>query len=173
LGIDPYWKIETYREFEFTKDIIQQLQSEKRLFTLLATLIIIVACSNIISMLIILVNDKKIEIGILRAMGATSASIALIFGVCGVVMGILGSLLGTLAAMLTLKNIQAIVDFISRVQGYEMFNPVFYGESLPNEISLEALTFVIVATAIISLIAGIVPAIKASLIKPAEILKSE
>jgi len=172
-GIDSYWKVETYREFEFTKDIIQQLQSEKRLFTLLATLIIIVACSNIISMLIILVNDKKIEIGILRSMGATSASIAAIFGICGVVMGVLGSLLGTLAAILTLKNIQAIVDFISRVQGYEMFNPVFYGESLPTDISFEALSFVVIATAIISLIAGIVPAIKASLLRPSVILKAE
>lgn len=171
--ISGYWKIETYREYEFTRDIIQQLQSEKRLYTLLATLIIIVACSNIISMLIILVNDKKLEIGILRSMGATSFSIALIFGSCGVVMGAVGSLLGTLAAYITLKNIQWLVDIIGRLQGYEMFNPLFYGETLPSEISVEALSFVVVATATISLIAGIIPAIKASLIKPSAILKAE
>lgn len=171
--ISPYWKIETYREYEFTRDIIQQLQSEKRLYTLLATLIIIVACSNIISMLIILVNDKKLEIGILRSMGATSLSIALIFGTCGVFMGAVGSLLGILVAYTTLKNIQVLVDFIGRLQGYEMFNPLFYGETLPSEISVEALTFVVFTTAGISLIAGIVPAIKASLIKPAAILKAE
>lgn len=172
-GIGSYWKIETYKEFEFTRDIIQQLQSEKRLYTLLATLIIIVACSNIISMLIILVNDKKLEIGILRSMGATSSSIALIFGSCGVVMGAVGSLLGIIAAYITLKNIQALVDFIGWIQGYEMFNPLFYGESLPSEISVEALSFVVGATAVISLIAGIIPAIKASLIKPSAILKAE
>lgn len=172
-GISPFWKIETFREYEFTRDIIQQLQSEKRLYTLLATLIIIVACSNIISMLIILVNDKKMEIGILRSMGATSFSIALIFGTCGVVMGAVGSLLGTLAAFITLKNIQPLVDFIGRMQGYEMFNPVFYGESLPSEISFEALSFVVATTAFISLVAGIIPAIKASLLKPSAILKAE
>lgn len=173
LEISPYWKIETYKEYEFTRDIIQQLQSEKRLYTLLATLIIIVACSNIISMLIILVNDKKLEIGILRSMGATSFSIAIIFGICGVFMGAIGSLLGTLAAFITLRNIQPIVDFIGRLQGYEMFNPLFYGDTLPSEISTEALTFVIFTTAGISLIAGIVPAIKASLLKPSAILKAE
>jgi len=172
-GIAPYWKVETYKEYEFTKDILQQLQSEKRLFTLLATLIILVACSNIISMLIILVNDKKLEIGILRSMGASSLSIACIFGTCGIVMGAVGSLIGIAMATITLHNIQPLVDFIGRIQGYEMFNPVFYGETLPSEISMEALSFVVLATAAISLLAGVIPAIKACLIKPAAILKAE
>lgn len=172
-GISPYWKIETFREYEFTKDIIQQLQSEKRLFTLLATVIIIVACSNIISMLIILVNDKKVEIGILRSMGASSFSIAAVFGICGITMGTIGSIIGTIAAVATLKNIQYLVDFIGRVQGYEMFNPVFYGETLPTDLSLEALVFVIIATSLISFVAGVVPAVKASMLKPSAILKSE
>lgn len=172
-GIAPYWKIETFREYEFTRDILQQLNSEKRLFSMLATIIIIVACSNIISMLIILVNDKKLEIGILRSMGASSTSIALIFGICGIVMGIAGSIIGTVAAYLTLRNLQTIVDLISRIQGYEMFNPVFYGDTLPNDISLEAFLFVMIATVLISLVSGLVPAIKACLMRPSAILKAE
>lgn len=172
-GITPYWKIETYREFDFTKDLIQQLRSEKNLFSLLAALIIIVACSNIISMLIILVNDKKTEIGILRSMGATSGSIALIFGTCGIVMGVLGSAIGILAAIVTLNNLQSLIDVISRIQGYELFNSHFYGEALPNELSFGTLGSVIIATAAISLIAGLVPAIKASLLRPSAILRAE
>lgn len=172
-GIARYWRVETFREYDFTKDLIQQLRSEKNLFTLLATIIIIVACSNIISMLIILVNDKKTEIGILRSMGASSASIAGIFGVCGIVMGFLGSILGILAALLTLQNLQGLINFISRVQGYEMFNPHFYGDRLPTDISMSTLGYVMVATACISLIAGLVPAIKASLMRPSAILRAE
>lgn len=172
-GIDKYWQIETYREYEFTKDIIQQLRSEKNLFTLLATVIIIVACSNIISMLIILVNDKKLEIGILRSMGATSTSIATIFGLCGIMMGLMGSLLGIGLAIVTLKNLPALIHFISRLQGYEMFNSTFYGDTIPHELSLEALVFVLISTALISLLAGIVPAVKASMLKPSAILRSE
>jgi lipoprotein-releasing system permease protein len=172
-GIAPYWKIETYRDYDFTKDLIQQLRSEKNLFSLLATIIIIVACSNIISMLIILVNDKKLEIGILRSMGASSLSIAIIFGTCGMIMGVAGSLLGTFAAVITLKNLQPLINLISRIQGYEMFNPLFFGDTLPTELSFEALIFVVLATALISLIAGLVPAIKASLMKPSTILRSE
>jgi ABC-type lipoprotein release transport system permease subunit len=172
-GINQYWHVETYREYEFTRDLLQQLRSERNLWTLLATVIIIVACSNIISMLIILVNDKKREIGILRAMGATSLSIASIFGICGMIMGTLGSILGMLAATYTLKNLQSLVDFIGKVQGHQMFNPLFYGDALPNEISFEALVFVIMTTAAVSILAGVVPAVKASLLKPASILRAE
>ncbi len=172
-GIARYWRIETYREFDFTKDLIQQLHSERNLWTLIATVIIIVACSNIISMLIILVNDKKLEIGILRSMGASSTSIALIFGLCGMVMGMVGSMLGMSLAILTLHNLQGLLDLISRLQGHQLFNPVFYGNTLPSEVSVEALIFVVIATTIISLLAGLIPAAKASMLKPSSILRSE
>ncbi|NGX42910.1 MAG: Lipoprotein-releasing system transmembrane protein LolE [Chlamydiae bacterium] len=172
-GIDKYWHIETYREFEFTKDLLQQLRSERNLFSLISAVIIIVACSNIISMLIILVNDKKMEIGILRSMGASPQSIATIFGLCGVVMGFLGSLIGVLAALVTLRNLQGLIDLITRLQGFDAFNPVFYGDKLPNEVSFEALVFVMGVTALISLIAGVVPAVKACLLRPSAILRSE
>ena len=172
-GIAHYWSVSTYQEYEFTKDIIQQLQSEKNLFSLISLVIIIVACSNIISMLIILVNDKKLEIGILRSMGATSQHIATIFGVCGMVMGTAGSLLGILGALLTLHYVNELVGLISRIQGHDLFNPVFYGDTLPTALSMEALTLVIIATAAISLLAGIVPAIKASLMRPSAILRAE
>lgn len=172
-GILPYWKIETFREYEYTRDVLQQLRSEKHLFSLLAAIIIIVACSNIISMLIILVNDKKVEIGILRSMGASSASIALIFGACGFLMGLAGSLVGTVAAIFTLRNLEPLISLLSRLQGHDMFNPIFYGEKLPTELSYETILFVIMATGAVSLIAGLVPAIKACLMRPAAILKAE
>lgn len=172
-GIDRYWTVETYREFEFTKPLLDQLQSDKTLFLLIATVIIIVACSNIISMLIIMVNDKKMEIGIMRAMGASAVSIATIFGLCGVMMGLIGSFFGIALAVVTLKNIDGIVNLLSSLQGHNAFNPIYYGDSLPNDISFEALAFVIAVTGFLSLLAGIVPAVKASLLKPSVILRSE
>lgn len=172
-GIAPYWTIQTYQEYEFTKDLIEQLQSEKNLFSVISLVIIIVACSNIISMLIILVNDKKTEIGILRSMGATSLSIAIIFGFCGMVMGAIGSILGIAASLLTLYNLNDLVAFIGRLQGHDLFNPIFYGNTLPTDLSVEALSMVVITTAFISLLAGIVPAVKASAMRPSEILKAE
>lgn len=171
--IAPYWKVETFREFEYAKELLQQLSSEKHIFTLISGVIIIVACSNIISMLIILVNNKRLEIGILRSMGASSTSIALIFGLCGMAMGIVGSLLGTLLAFFTLRHLDQLLNLISHLQGYDAFNPIFYGGNLPNSMSYETLLTVIMVTACISLIAGLIPALKASRLKPALILRSE
>lgn len=172
-GVSPYFKVETFRDFDYAKDLLQQLSSEKNIFSLISAVIIIVACSNIISMLIILVNDKRTEIGVLRAMGATSKSIAMIFGICGIVMGLAGTLIGTVLAYFTLQNLNSILGFISRAQGFDAFNPVFYGEQMPTSMSYETLGVVLLATGVISLFAGLIPAVKASQMKPAAILRAE
>ncbi len=172
--LSPYWKIESYSDFEFVQPIVQQLKSDKTLFTLIAFIILLVACSNVISMLILLVNDKKKEIGILQAMGVSATRIGVIFGLCGFLTGLVSSILGTLAAIFTLIKLQSLVDLLSFIQGREAFQTAFYGSGgLPNTLSIEVLVIVSCATVILSLIAGVIPAIKAARVKPAEILRSE
>jgi lipoprotein-releasing system permease protein len=172
-GILPYWKITPYYDYDFAKDLLMQFQSDKYLFTLIGIIVLIVACSNIISLLVILVNDKKKEIAILSAMGASKKSIAWIFTLCGGIMGCFSTLIGTAAALLTIHNIDAVVHFLSFLQGHDAFNAVFYGKSLPSELSERALMFILIATPIISLLAGLVPALKASKVHPSKILRSE
>lgn len=171
--ITDYWKVETYKDYDFAKDLLQQFHSDKVLFTLVGVIILIVACSNIISLLVLLVNDKKKEIGILQAMGATKWSVAAIFGSCGMVMGIASSLVGIGAALLTLQHLNSIVSFLSMLQGHEMFNVVFFGASLPNTLSHSALTFVLIATPILSIVAGLIPAWRACRLNPSEMLRSK
>lgn len=172
-GIDRYWKVASYHDYDFAKDLLQQFQSDKTLFTLIGIIILGVACCNIISLLILLVNDKKKEIGILSAMGASKGSIAAIFAVCGAGLGLISSLIGAAAALLTLHHIDTIARFLSFMQGHEMFNAMFYGNSLPNRLSGDAVTFILIATPLLSLLAGLVPAIKACRLRPSEILKVE
>lgn len=172
-GIDQYFKVESFADYEFAKPVLEQLKSDKTLFTLIAIIILIVACSNIISMLILLVNDKKKEIGILQSMGVSTKQIATIFGLCGFLTGLISSIVGVSAAIFTLHNLQSLINFLSFLQGREAFQSMFYGKELPNELSMNALAFVLGATALISLLAGIVPAVKACRLKPATILRSE
>ena len=172
-GIENYWKVQTFREYDFAKDLMQQFESDKYLFTLVAMIILLVACTNIISLLILLVSDKKKEIGILRAMGAKRRSIAAIFALSGAGLGLFSCLLGVFLAFVTLKNIDHVVSFLSVIQGHQAFNPQFFGPSLPHEMSSRALLFAAIATPILALLAGIIPAIKAARLDPCETLRSE
>ncbi len=171
-GIDRYWSVTTYHDYDFAKELLQQFQSDRTLFTLIGILILTVACSSILSLLLLLVNDKKREIGILQALGAKPSSIALIFGGCGALIGFVSSVIGLLAALFTLHNLDAVVSFLSFVQGHDMFSAAFYGKSLPSDLSARATFFVLVITPILSLVAGLVPAIKACRLKPSEILRA-
>ncbi|MEZ5314651.1 MAG: FtsX-like permease family protein [Chlamydiales bacterium] len=171
--IEKYWNVQSFEDYDFAKPILQQLESDKNLFTLIAIIILVVACSNIISMLILLVNDKKHEIGILQSLGTSPKRIAAIFGMCGFFMGLISCVIGSIAAIITLHYLQSLVNFLSLLQGHEAFQSIFYGAQLPNELSFASLLFVILATMVISLLAGITPAIKAARIRPSEILKAE
>ena len=172
-GIGEYWQVTSFKEYDFAKDLMEQFQSDKLLFMLVGIIILVVACSNIISLLVLLVNDKKKEIGIMQSMGASNFSIAAIFGVCGIAMGILSAALGAFAAYLTLQNIDTVVGFLSFLQGHEAFNAAFYGKNLPTTLSSSALTFILIVTPLMALVAGLVPAIKACRLRPSNILRSE
>lgn len=172
-GIGSYWKVQSFKEYDFSRALVEQFQSDRVLFSIISTIIIAVACSNIISMLILLVNDKRREIGILMAMGAKRWSIAFIFGFCGIILGAVSCLLGIVGAMWTLNHLDLVVKGLSVLQGHQAFNPVFFGDSLPNELSLRALGFALSVTVAISLIAGLIPAIKASFVRPSAILRAE
>ena len=172
-GISKYWNVESYHDYEFVKPVLQQLSSDKTLFSLICLLILLVACSNIISMLILLVNDKKREIGILRSMGATPYQIASIFGVCGFCMGIFSCIIGALFAFFTMKNIDLLVNTLNFLQGHDMFQTAFFGSTLPTEVSWQATSFVLITTLILSIVAGLIPAIKASRVCPTITLRGE
>ncbi|MFA6118948.1 MAG: FtsX-like permease family protein [Parachlamydiales bacterium] len=171
--ISSFFNITTYKDYEFSKDLMQQFQSDKTLFTLIAIIILTAACSNIISMLVLLVNDKKKEIAVLRSMGASSKSIAAIFGFCGFFMGLISSIIGVGAAILTLRHLDVVIKFLSLIQGHSFFNSAFFGNRLPNDLSLDALIFVFILTPVLALIAGLIPAIKASKVNCSSTLRSQ
>ncbi|MBF8263267.1 MAG: hypothetical protein HW387_932 [Parachlamydiales bacterium] len=168
-----YWKVSTYKDYEFSKELFQQFRSDRTLFLLIAVLILLVATSNIISLLVLLVNDKKKEIAILQSMGASGKSVAAIFGLCGLTMGAVSSIIGTAAAIFTLHHLDIVVHWLSALQGHAAFQPAFFGQSLPNQLSPEALLFVLISTPLLSLLAGLIPALRASRIRPSMALRQE
>ncbi len=170
-GLLPYWKVVSYKDYPFSKSLLQQFQSDKTLFILIALIIILVACSNIVSLLILLVKEKKREIAIVKALGASTGSIFCIFGFSGAIMGILSCFLGTLAALYTLHNLDVLVSFLSTIQGHAAFQTAFFGEKLPNSINVSTLQFIWIVTPILSFFAGCIPAIQAFRVDPSKTLR--
>ncbi len=172
-ALSSYWNVMSYDEFEFSKELVQQFHSDKTLFMLIAAIILLVACCNIISLLMLLIHEKKREIAILQSMGASRQSIAWIFGLCGGIMGSVGAFIGTLAAIITLHHLDLLVWALSALQGHTAFHPAFFGQSLPNQFSLEALSFILIATPLLSLLAGLIPAYYAVQVHPSLALRGE
>ncbi len=171
--VSKYWSVASFDEYEATRDLLEQFRSDKVLFTLVGSIILLVAFCNIVSLLILLVHDKKREIAILQSMGASFWSIGSIFGLSALLMGLTSAAIGLGLAHLTLSHIDSVVGFLSAMQGRAALNPLFFGKELPSQMSVEALTFVLIATPLLSLLAALIPAWKASRIHIATALRSE
>lgn len=171
--LEQFFDVKAFYEYDFAKELIGQFQSDQLLFTLVACVILLVACSNIITLLLLLVNDKKKEIGIMRAMGAKTSSIARIFGIAGGITGLISGCVGTGLAYLTLTNLNEVVAFLSNIQGQPLFAESFYGSTLPSEMSHTALFFALIVTPLFSIVAGLIPAVKACTMNTSAILRGD
>lgn len=166
------WGVESFRDLHFAKELLQQFASDRLLFSLLSLIIMAVASANIVSFLVIMVYERRHEIGILRAMGATASSLAMIFGGAGLILGVTGAAIGTIFGVLTLTYLEQVIAFLSFLQGHPAFQASFFGGKLPNEISTSALCFVWLAAPVLATLSGVLPALRSSRLKPAEILRN-
>jgi lipoprotein-releasing system permease protein len=91
-------------------NLYQAIRMEKAMIGLLLLLIVAVAAFNIISTLVMVVNDKKGDIAILRTLGATPGTIMAIFMVQGTVIGVVGTLIGALVGMFAALNVSAAIS---------------------------------------------------------------
>lgn len=118
--------IEAVTWMDTNGQLMHALRVERVVMFLILTLIIIVAAFNIISSLVILAQDRKSEIAILKTIGASDASIVSIFVICGANVGCFGTALGVTIGVLFASNIDAIRVFMERFVGVELFSPVIY-----------------------------------------------
>ena len=172
-GVSSYWEVSSLYDYEFFKPILDQLQSDQVLFSIVSFIVLIVACSNVVTMSILLVNNKKKEIGILKAMGASSSRLRLVFGLCGACSGLVGAFIGSILAMVTLKNLNVLTNWLSVLQGREAFNPSFFGEQLPQDFHLPTVMWLLLGTLILAAISGALPAQHVARMQVSDILKSE
>jgi lipoprotein-releasing system permease protein len=156
------------------KFLLHALKTERSVMFIILTFIIIVATFNIISSLTMLVLCKTREIAILRTIGFTQASIMRIFLMCGFIIGGLGTTLGVALGLLFAYYINEIKNFLSKITGTDLFNPiVYYLDTLPSKVDAQDVIKIAIIAAIMTVLATLYPSYKASRIQPAQGLKND
>lgn len=134
-------------------------------------LVIGVACFNIISTLIMVVKDKQGDIAIQRTLGANNGFIKRIFLWYGLLAGMKGAVFGIIIGVIISLNLTAIVKFFEGLFGVKLLSGgIYFIDFLPSEIHWLDIVWVLLATVILSLIASLYPAIRASKLEPARVL---
>ncbi|QRM55025.1 lipoprotein-releasing ABC transporter permease subunit [Sinorhizobium sp. BG8] len=150
------------------------LEVERNVMFMILTLIVLVAALNIISGLIMLVKDKGSDIAILRTMGASSGAIMRIFFMTGAAIGTVGTFAGVLLGVIVCLNVESIRQFFSWISGTTLFNPELYFLSqLPADMNAGETVSVIVMALLLSFLATIFPAWRASRLDPVQALRYE
>lgn len=134
-------------------------------------LVIGVACFNIISTLVMAVKDKQGDIAIQRTLGANNRFIQQIFLWYGLISGLKGAVFGVILGVVVSLNLTAIIKWIEQFFDIKLLSDgIYFVDFLPSEIHWLDIVWVLLATVILSLIASLYPAIRASKLEPAKVL---
>jgi lipoprotein-releasing system permease protein len=155
-------------------NLYQAIRMEKAMIGLLLLLIVAVAAFNIISTLVMVVNDKKGDIAILRTLGSTPGQIMAIFMVQGTVIGVVGTFIGAVVGIIAALNVSAAISLLEGLIGHKFLNAdVYFIDYLPSQLMAEDVLMVCGAALILSFLATLYPAWRAARTQPAEALRYE
>lgn len=169
---DPPFRVSTW--IESNADYLAIIQFEKRMMFFLLLFIVIVGSFSIATSLFTSVVKKTREIGLFAAMGATSRQIVACFCLQGFAVGVVGTILGFAAAFGILSMRDPITDAIFWVVGSkEQAMEFYFFSSLPVHYQQSDLVIIAVFAVVIATLAGVIPAVKAGMLKPVEALRNE
>ncbi len=149
------------------------VKMEKTMMFIILSMIVAVAAFNIVSTLVMLVQDKQADIAILRTQGASPASVLGIFIVQGTLIGVLGTVLGLAGGIALASNIDVVVPFIERFTGPVLNPEVYYIDEMPSDLRMPDVVKVGVMAFVLSILATLYPAWRASRTDPAAALAYE
>lgn len=166
-----------YRAVDWTmqnQNFFAALRMEKVMMFLILLLIIAVAAFNMLSSLVMMVTDKESDIAILRTLGFQSGTLMRIFVIQGLVTGIFGTILGVVLGVILSLNVTALVGWIQNLFHVQFLSAsVYYIDFVPSQLRLNDVLLVTGVAVLLSLLATLYPAFRASRIQPAEALRYE
>jgi lipoprotein-releasing system permease protein len=163
--------------FDWTQDnanYFRAVKIEKTMMSLILLMIVAVAAFNIVSMLVMVVTDKRTDIAILRTLGTSPRRIMGVFMTQGLVIGWLGVALGLTVGLSVALNIDTIVPFLEQTFHFQIFDADVYDmPTIPSDVRWPNVIVISVSALLLTGAATIYPAIRASRTAPAEALRYE
>mgnify|MGYP000123695179 CR=1 FL=1 len=153
-------------------DFFETVKMEKIMMFMLLTLIVMIAAFNTVSGLSMMVKDKKGEIAVLRTMGLSRGQVMQIFIVQGSVIGVSGTLLGMLLGIPLAYHVTEVVGFVEDLMGGRMLAGTYF-DRVPTDVRFLDTLVIVLVSFLISILATLYPAYRATKLEPAEVLRSE
>ena len=155
-------------------NFFRALKIEKTVMFVILTLIVAVAAFNLVSTLVMVVTDKESDIAILRTLGASQSSILSIFIVQGTLIGIAGTIAGVAGGVALAAHVETLVPAIEGFFDTKFLSPdVYYISAVPSDMRWRDVAAVGAVAFVMSVLATIYPAWRASRVQPVEALRHE
>ena len=156
------------------KVFFDALNVERNVMFLILTMIVLVAALNIISGLIMLVQDKGKAIAILRTIGATRGAIMRIFLITGASIGIVGTLAGAALGLVFARNVEGVRQALNAMLGANIFpSELYFLSRLPSVVEPRDVITIVGMTLTLALLATLYPSWRAARLDPVEALRYE
>jgi len=171
---------ETYKVDDWgseNKSLFQVMKTERVVMSFILFLIVLVAIFNLVSTLVMVVNDKQADIAILRTLGMSAGQIKKIFMVQGIIIGFAGAVIGAILGVLLALNLDPILASIESLFNIQILprDLIYTGTDsrLPSHVKWLQIIGISIGAFVLAVLATLYPASRAAKVQPAESLRYE
>ena len=164
--------VETWRQRQ--RDVLTPVQNQRTLIFFFGGMFSFVLPTLVFVIFYTIVSQKTKEMGLLKALGASSRGVASIFLAYGFVIGLIGGIIGIISAYYITVNINHIHDWIAGIIGVKIWTArVFMFDQIPNEMDYNAAIIILIGAVLSSIVGASWPAFRAGSMQPIKAIRYE